>query len=155
MSQENVDLVRRSIGAFNSGDWDESLEYMDEGIEWRAPFVVPDQDTYVGRDGVRAFWTAWTDNFEGFRLEVEDLIDAARTPSPTSLTCVTGKSAGGRCTTVRKKPSRRSSCGGRRCRLQTVVVGTVASHGKQQSRRLAASLARSGERSSAPACWTH
>ena len=76
MSQENVDLVRRSIGAFNSGDWDESLEYMDEGIEWRAPFVVADQDTYVGRDGVRAFWTAWTDSFEGFRLEVEDLIDA-------------------------------------------------------------------------------
>jgi ketosteroid isomerase-like protein len=76
MSQENVDLVRGSIGAFNSGDWDESLEYMDEGIEWRAPFVVLDQDTYVGRDGVRTFWTAWTDNFEGFRLEVEDLIDA-------------------------------------------------------------------------------
>jgi ketosteroid isomerase-like protein len=76
MSQENVDLVGRSIGAFNSGDWEGSLEYMDEGIEWRAPFVVPDQDTYVGRDGVRAFWTAWTDNFEGFRLEVEELIDA-------------------------------------------------------------------------------
>jgi ketosteroid isomerase-like protein len=76
MSQENVDLVRRSIGAFNSGDWDESLEYMDEGIEWQAPFVVPDQDTYVGRAGVRDFWTAWTDNFEGFRLEVEELIDA-------------------------------------------------------------------------------
>ena len=45
---------------------------MDESIEWRAPFVVPDQDSYVGRDGVRAFWTAWTDNFEGFRLDVED-----------------------------------------------------------------------------------
>jgi ketosteroid isomerase-like protein len=76
MSQENVDLVRRSIGAFNSGDWDKSLEYMDEGIEWQAPFVVPDQDTYIGRDGVRAFWTAWTDNFPDFRLEVEELIDA-------------------------------------------------------------------------------
>lgn len=76
MSQENVELVRRSVGAFNSGDWDGSLEYMDEGIEWLAPFVVPDQDTYVGRDGVRAFWTAWTDNFESFRLEVEELIDA-------------------------------------------------------------------------------
>jgi ketosteroid isomerase-like protein len=49
---------------------------MDEGIEWRAPFVIPDQDTFVGRDGVRAFWTAWTDNFEDFRLEVEELIDA-------------------------------------------------------------------------------
>jgi ketosteroid isomerase-like protein len=76
MSQENVDLVRRSIGAFNSGDWDGSLEYMDEDIEWRAPYVVPDQDSYFGRDGVRAFWTAWTDNFEGFRVEAEELIDA-------------------------------------------------------------------------------
>ncbi len=54
MSRENVELVRRSVGAFNSGDWDGALEYMDEGIEWRPPFVVPDQDTYVGRDGVRA-----------------------------------------------------------------------------------------------------
>src|SRR5215207_10127071 len=76
MSQENVGLVRRSIESFNSGDWDASLEYMDEDIEWRAPYVVPDQDSYFGRDGVRAFWTAWTDNFEGFRLEVEELIDA-------------------------------------------------------------------------------
>ena len=76
MSQENVDLVRRTIGAFNSGDWDASLEYMDEDIEWRAADAVPDQDSYFGRDGVRAFWTAWTDNFEGFRLEVEELIDA-------------------------------------------------------------------------------
>ena len=76
MSLENVDLVRRTIGAFNSGDWDASLEYMDEDIEWRAADAVPDQDSYFGRDGVRAFWTAWTDNFEGFRLEVEELIDA-------------------------------------------------------------------------------
>ena len=76
MSQENVDLVRRTIGAFNSGDWDASLEYMDEDIEWRGADAVPDQDSYFGRDGVRAFWTAWTDNFEGFRLEVEELIDA-------------------------------------------------------------------------------
>jgi len=76
MSQENVDLVRRSIEAFYSGDWDGSLEYIDEDIEWRAADVAPDQDSYFGRDGVRAFWTAWTENFEGFRLEVEELIDA-------------------------------------------------------------------------------
>ena len=76
MSQENVELVRRGIDAFNVGDWDESLGYMDEDVEWQAPVVVPDQDSYVGRDGVRAFWMAWTDNFEGFRLEVEALIDA-------------------------------------------------------------------------------
>ena len=118
MSQENVDLVRRTIGAFNSGDWDASLEYMDEDIEWRAADAVPDQDSYFGRDGVRAFWTAWTDNFEGFRPEVEEVIDAGddvvvltrirgrgiasgaevrfELPSPKSLACVTGKSAGGR-----------------------------------------------------------
>ena len=76
MSLENVDLVRRSIDAFNAGDWDASLEYMHEEIEWRAPYVVPDQDSYFGHDGVRAFWTAWTDNFEGFRVEIEELIDA-------------------------------------------------------------------------------
>jgi ketosteroid isomerase-like protein len=42
MSQENVDLVRRTIGAFNSGDWDAWLEYMDEDIEWRAADAVID-----------------------------------------------------------------------------------------------------------------
>jgi ketosteroid isomerase-like protein len=78
MSQENVDLVQRTIEAFNSGDWDASLEYMDEDIEWRAADAIPDQDSYFGRDGVRAFWTAWTDNFESFRLEVEELIDAGQ-----------------------------------------------------------------------------
>jgi hypothetical protein len=38
-------LVRRNIGAFNSGDWDESLEYMDEGIEWRA------RSSYLSKTG--------------------------------------------------------------------------------------------------------
>ena len=41
MSQENVELVRRGIDAFNVGNWDESLGYMDEDVEWRAPVVVP------------------------------------------------------------------------------------------------------------------
>jgi hypothetical protein len=35
----------------------------------------------------------------------------ARTPSPKSLACVSGKSAGGRYTTVRRTPSKRPGCG--------------------------------------------
>ena len=125
MSQENVDLVRRTIRAFNSGDWDASVEYMDEDIEWRAADAVPDQDSYFGRDGVRAFWTAWTENFDGFRLEVEELIDAGddvvvvtrirgrgiasgaevRSNSFAQVAHLRdGKSAGGRYTTVRRRP---------------------------------------------------
>jgi ketosteroid isomerase-like protein len=50
MSQENVEVVRRTYAAFNDGDLETVLAIFDPDIEWNASDVFFDQPrTYRGR----------------------------------------------------------------------------------------------------------
>ena len=77
MSQENVELVRKSIEAWNQRDREALMSYTTSDVEWEAggPAAV-EQPFYGGRDklarGTEALWETW----EEFRLretEVRDL----------------------------------------------------------------------------------
>jgi ketosteroid isomerase-like protein len=77
MSQENVELVRKSIDAWNRRDRETLMSYTTSDVEWDAagPAAV-EQPLYTGRDelarGTEALWETW----EEFRLrerEVRDL----------------------------------------------------------------------------------
>ena len=51
MSQENVEIGRRSVGAFADGDWEDALSEYAGGVEWmEMPSFGPDASTYIGRD---------------------------------------------------------------------------------------------------------
>ena len=39
MSQENVEVVRRMLNAFSSGDFEASLAFLDEEVEWHDPLT--------------------------------------------------------------------------------------------------------------------
>ena len=41
MSQENVEIVRAMLNAFNRGDFEASLQFLDEGVEWHAVKLNP------------------------------------------------------------------------------------------------------------------
>ena len=71
MSQENVELIRATIGAFNRNDLDAAVEAMHPEIEWQTLDVMPDRETYRGHAGVRSFWQMWADTFQGFQLHIE------------------------------------------------------------------------------------
>jgi ketosteroid isomerase-like protein len=80
MSQENVELVRKSIEAWNQRDRETLMSYTTSDVEWEAggPAAV-EQPIYAGRDelarGTEALWETW----EEFRLqetEVRDLGDS-------------------------------------------------------------------------------
>jgi ketosteroid isomerase-like protein len=81
MSQENVEIVRRLFEIFRDGvrrgDFVAGFdaELVSEDLEWIA---VPGVGlgTYRGREGFIEFMRVWTDNFEGWWIELEDLIDA-------------------------------------------------------------------------------
>jgi ketosteroid isomerase-like protein len=78
VSLEDVELVRRALEAFNRRDLEGSLACFSEEITWEVHLgVMPDATSYRGHDGVRRFWAAWTDTFEGFRLAIEELEEAA------------------------------------------------------------------------------
>ena len=60
MSQENVEIVRRSVEAFAEGDWEDALSEYAGGVEWmEMPSLGPDASTYIGRDQLREAAESW------------------------------------------------------------------------------------------------
>jgi ketosteroid isomerase-like protein len=76
MSEENLEVVDRAFGVWNTGDMDALRELFDPDIVWRAPEGWPEPGPYVGREAVmrqldqmRETWE--TDSFE----LISDFID--------------------------------------------------------------------------------
>lgn len=76
MSQENVEIVRRSTDAYNRGDVDGIL------ADWAPDAVLdwsnsrgPDAGIYRGHDEIRAFTEGFLGAFEEARMEIEDLVE--------------------------------------------------------------------------------
>jgi ketosteroid isomerase-like protein len=76
MSEENVEIVRRAFEALD-----------ENGVEGVLPFLASDvifypfpewveADEYRGHDGIRDVLAVWTQNFDEFTIEVDELRDA-------------------------------------------------------------------------------
>ena len=63
MSEENVELVRGMLDAFNRDDVDTVVAAFEEGCEIKEPLEMPDSPAtgYRGHDGIRA----WMGNLRG------------------------------------------------------------------------------------------
>jgi ketosteroid isomerase-like protein len=77
MSQENVEMIRAAIEAWNRGDWDEALKdaapdfELDNSTnagEWRGVHRGPDQ--------AKRMWRAFLEPWESVRIEVSEFIEA-------------------------------------------------------------------------------
>ena len=75
MSQENVEVVKRVLDAFNRGDLDAMLAEHDPELEWRPAFggAMLGGASYRGQSGFREYWRdvqgAWGQTFR-FDLEM-------------------------------------------------------------------------------------
>ena len=77
MSEENVEVVRRMLNAFNSGDFEASLAFLDEEVEWHDPPDVPEcRSCTVARRRCAAEFARWLGAWEVYTAEAEELIDA-------------------------------------------------------------------------------
>jgi uncharacterized protein len=77
MSQENVELARRSVEAFAAGDWKTTLEFVDAEVEWiETPGLGPDAGVYRGIEEVRDAVESWTGMWTDYAFEVRDYLDA-------------------------------------------------------------------------------
>ena len=65
MSQENVEIVRRAIEAFNREDFDAALQDAapDMTLDWSHSRGL-NAGIYVGQDAIRRFWTDMVEPFE-------------------------------------------------------------------------------------------
>lgn len=75
MSEENLDVVRRSFEALVSGDFETAFASFDPHAEWATAEDEPDARTYYGLERVRrlvaSFAEPWADRFDRAVLPVE------------------------------------------------------------------------------------
>jgi ketosteroid isomerase-like protein len=78
MSQENVEVVKVAYGEFAGGGLDRFMEHFTDDVEYR---VLAGADDLIhgpihGKDAVRTWLQDWIDMFDGFWMELVELIDA-------------------------------------------------------------------------------
>jgi len=74
---ENVESVLRGYDALNRGDLEAATSNMAADFEFTLPPMLPDYDTESrGPEEFKRVWLGWRDQFEDFRLEVEEAFDA-------------------------------------------------------------------------------
>lgn len=76
MPQDNVQTLRHTVDAFSRGDWDEARLDFDTSGKWPPAESGPEESSYFGYEGIRNYLQSWVDNFENFKLEIMELIDA-------------------------------------------------------------------------------
>jgi len=95
VSRENVAIVRRAIDAFASAGTSAPIQgLVAEDVEWRPAFEVAGGTTYVGREGSERFMKEWTEDFDDWTLETEDLLDAGEAVVARLRQTARGKGSG-------------------------------------------------------------
>ena len=76
MSQENVEIVRKVVAAWNTGGLESILPLCPEDVVWHPFPEWPDgAEPRTGHDGVRELMNAWTDNFDEYTVDVQEVRD--------------------------------------------------------------------------------
>jgi ketosteroid isomerase-like protein len=75
MSQQNVEIVREQIQAWNrrADGW---VEFFDLEAEFHMPSEWPEEPVYKGHDGLARIDVVLAESFDEFHWEIERLIDA-------------------------------------------------------------------------------
>ena len=75
MSQENVEVVRRSIAAFNAGDLEAALLKVHPDVEWLTNPAAPDMGLFRGHDGLRRLAAMLEEVLGEVRMEADEFLD--------------------------------------------------------------------------------
>jgi ketosteroid isomerase-like protein len=76
LSEENVELHRRAVWAYNAGDIEGFIGYFDPSIEFHSAVTTPGGAVYQGHDGIRRWHRDLEDAFGGqLRIEPEQYFD--------------------------------------------------------------------------------
>jgi ketosteroid isomerase-like protein len=80
MSQENVDVVRRTLEAWQRDDLEAFMSGIHPAMEWHAvleSLVEGPQSVYRGHEGVRRLWHNYRTDLDAFEVEAEEIRDVA------------------------------------------------------------------------------
>jgi uncharacterized protein len=75
VTSTQLDLVRRSIDAYNRRDRGTLLALVADDAVFEVPVAMPNAGTYRGPEGFIRMAEGWDDAWEEFRIEIEDAIE--------------------------------------------------------------------------------
>ena len=76
MSQENVEIVAASWGAYARGEYEASLGFYAENTVWDDTRYRPDGAVHVGHRALTEVATSWRGTWNDYVIEAEDVLDA-------------------------------------------------------------------------------
>jgi ketosteroid isomerase-like protein len=94
MSQQNVEIVRTSIAAYNAGDMEAALASTDPDVEWFTNAAAPDMDLFRGHDGLRKMAAMLGDVLGEVRMEADEFLDVGDHVVVLGRLHVTGEGSG-------------------------------------------------------------
>ena len=78
MSQANVELVRATWEAWERGDTDGVLSFVDPEVEWLTAIdrgLGRAGSVYHGHEGMRELWNLWRTEFDDFSIQADEIRD--------------------------------------------------------------------------------
>jgi ketosteroid isomerase-like protein len=76
MSEENVELIARVFPESGPANLGVLLSILDEHVEWDYIGAFPESTTYRGPEEVSEYLAEWSEAFDDFGVEAEEIIDA-------------------------------------------------------------------------------
>jgi ketosteroid isomerase-like protein len=73
MSDENVEVVRRTVETFAAGEDVFAKGLVSADSEWHPAAELPGVETYVGPEGFAEFMDLWTEGFEDWKVRLKDV----------------------------------------------------------------------------------
>jgi ketosteroid isomerase-like protein len=77
MSQENVELVRAALAAWNRGDYAAALEHVAPEIKTESHLGDTFAETYEGIAGMQRYFAGFWSSFADFHTEIDECIAGA------------------------------------------------------------------------------
>jgi ketosteroid isomerase-like protein len=94
MSQQDVEIVRASYQAFNTGDMAGALAAVDPGIEIVDHDIPDATESYRGLDGLMRWQADWEASWASWRWEPDEFIDAGDRVVAVLRVYATGRESG-------------------------------------------------------------
>jgi ketosteroid isomerase-like protein len=76
MSQENVEILRRAMPESAPANPEDLFSILDENVEWDYVGAFPEIQTAHGPAEVREFLREWSEAFDDFSFQAEEMVDA-------------------------------------------------------------------------------
>jgi ketosteroid isomerase-like protein len=74
VSQENLEIVRRTMDAFNARDLASYLALLSESVSFQSRFSAIDRVTYQGHDGLIRYFTELDEVWSRYEMQVQRMV---------------------------------------------------------------------------------